>query len=991
MTSSIDRNWVGGLSSGLDTQGLIDKMIEAESFQKYSLERKRTTISYQKDMLQEVNLKLFELQNKATDLTFSRTFNSKKVDASNSRIVNATATTGAEIGSYTVHVKQLATSTTVSSKGKLAAPLEQGYNLKSTDKVGGSSTTLNALGITAGDLEIAITSGGSGTYNINTSATGTTKISDLISNINTSISAKPELAGKIKATYDEKNNQIKFNLIDSTMKMSVKDAGASTIMSSMFEADGQIDLTKDVPSIGSGLKTIRSGLNTTVADMGFTQGFFTIERVGTGVPQIIDTSGLAPATTLDEAIDYLNHQIDTKGMLVKGGVPTGNPADRLLEFRFDEATSKLELINTNSGDSASFNMADGMGNMTSVVFGAASKTGVLDKGEKLNLETFPTGVTGGTFTVDGVQITLNNQSDDLQGVLSRITSMTNINASYDSATDLITFTRKDGSSTPIGVGSSTDTSNFLSVTGMIAGNQAAAAQVESTASIGKTLAQANSSDMFTEFGVAPGSMRITVNGQSTDVAYDGTETLNQFLDKISKIDGIDEAYYNASTGKVNITTTDKGPDKTLKIEDVGAGTLAASLNIDPAEQSGASNSANLVSARPISDVKTATPLDKAGFANPVTSGNFTINGVNFLINSTTSMTLDSVINAINSNENVGVKAHYDPTNGKFVLTSTQTGNTAIALGSPTDSSNFLSAMGLVGSTQNVGQNAIFNIDGIYGGADQISQTNTIDNVVNGVTFEIFNTTDAAGEVINIEADTEVARTAIDDFIEAYNEVTQLVYDKLTEERNWELTALTDKEMSSLGDSDLQAYESAFKTGLLSGDSTLRSVRSQMRVTMAAIVPGIDSIFDSLSDMGITTGVVGSSYQDTQVGILKITDEEKLNKALSENPQQVSDLFNKDATSTSGMGIARRLKTVLNEFTKSNGLLTGRVGRSGSESGNSEFDKQIRLINEQIADQSERLQSREEALLKQFSQLEKSMSEYQAQSQSFASQLAQLQG
>ena len=989
--TTIDRNWVGGLSSGLDTQGLIDKMIEAESFQKYSLERKRNTVTYQKEMLQEVNLKLFELQNKATDLTFSRTFNSKKIDASNSRIVNAQATTGAEIGSYTVHVKQLATSTTVSSKGKLAAPLEQGYNLKSTDPVGGKSTTLNALGITAGDLDITITGGGSGTYNIATGATGTTKISDLISNINSSINAKPELKGKIKATYDEKNNQIKFNLLDSSMKMSVKDAGASTIMSSMFEADGQIDLDKDVPSIGSGLKTIRTGLETTIADLGITAGTFTIERDGTGIPEAFDLSGLPANTSMEDMIEYLNHEIDTKASLVNGGVPTGDPDDRLVEFRYDESSGKIELINTDSGDSANFTLTDGTSDIGAVIFGGAASSGTLDKGEKLSLETFPTGITNGSFTIDGVKITLDSGADDLKGVLSRITSMTDINATYDSATDLITLTRKDGSDTPIGLGSATDTSNFLDVTGLIAGKQASGAKVESNAALGKTLAQANTGDIATEFGVAAGTMRITVNGKATDISYDGTETLNQFLDKIGDIEGIDKAYYDASEDKVKIITSEKGADKTLKIEDVGAGTFAAALNLDPTEATGSNTGSSLSSARPISDVKTSTPLDKAGFANPVTQGNFTINGVNFLINSTTSMTLDSVIDAINSNEKVGVKAHYDPTNGKFVLTSTQTGNTAIALGDPADSSNFLSAMGLVGAKQDVGQNAIFSVDGIYGGADQVSQSNSVSNVVDGVTFDFYNTTDAAGEVINIEADTETARTAIDEFIEAYNEVTTLVYTKLTEERNWELDALSDKEMSSLGEADLSAYEGAYKVGLLAGDSTLRNVRSQMRITMAAIVPGVDKVFDSLSDLGITTGVVGSSYQDTQVGILKVTDEEKLNAALSENPQRVSDLFNKDDENSNYMGIARRLKTVLNEFTKSNGLLTSRVGRSGSETGNSEFDKQIRLINEQISDQADRLESREEALLKQFSALEKNMSEYQSQSQAFASQLAQLQG
>ncbi|MFZ5951853.1 MAG: flagellar filament capping protein FliD, partial [Candidatus Rifleibacteriota bacterium] len=857
---SIDRNWVGGLSSGLDTQGLIDKMIQAESFQKFTLERKRNTVSLQQTMLQDINLKLFNLQSKATDLTFSRTFNSKKVDPSDARKVNATASTDAAIGSYTVHVKQLATSTTVSSKGKLAGSLELGYNLKSTNPVGGSSTTLGALGVTGGDLEMRILSGGSGTFTVSTGAGAATSVKDMVTNINTSINAKPELKGKINATYDEKNNRVKFNLLDNSLKMSVSDLGASTIVSSMFEADGQIDLDKNIPTKDSVLKTIRSGLDTTVADLGIVQGAFTIERSGTGTPEDFDTSVLAPGATLEDMINELNHQIDTKATLVNGGVPTGDPADRLVEFRFDSGSGKLQLVNKNSGDSSFFNLSDDLGppagDMVNILFGAPAKISTLDKGAKLNQETFPKGITSGKFTVDGVQISIDGGADDLQGVLSRITALTDVRAEYDSARDTIKLTRKDGSTAPIGLGSSTDSSNFLSVTGLIAGTQASAAQLESSASLGKTLVQAQGSDIATQFGVGAGTLKINVNGTSTtNINYNGTESLTDILDQIGKIDGIDKAYYDASTGKVTVSTDKKGSAASLEIQD-SAGTLASALGLATGAVNGLDTGSSIESARPISDVKTSSTLNNAGFSTEIKGGTFTINGVQFYINSTSSSTLDSLINSINSHEKVGVKAHYDPTNGKFVLTSTQTGNTAIALGAATDTSNFLSAMGLVGAEQNVGQNAIYSVDGIFGGADQVSQSNTVSDVIDGVTLELFDVTGASGEVIGITADTEVAKKAIDDFLELYNEITETIYSKLTEERNWDLEALTDEEMNSLSDADRTAYEEAYQIGLLAGDNTLRSVRSQMRLVMSSVVPGIDSVLDSLSDIGITTGVVG---------------------------------------------------------------------------------------------------------------------------------------
>ncbi|MBU1109284.1 MAG: flagellar filament capping protein FliD [Candidatus Riflebacteria bacterium] len=994
MVSSISRNWVGGLSSGLDTQSLIDQMMKAESYSKYSLQRKRTTMDYQRTMLQEVNLKLFELQNKATDLTFSRTFNSKKIDASDPRTVNASATTDAAIGSYTMHVKQIATATTVSSQGKLAGALELGYNLASTKPLGGSSTSLDALDITPGNLEVRIVGGGSGTYNISTGATGTTSVQEMITNINASINNKPELKNKLNASYDARNNSIRFNLLDQSLTVEVADVASDGVIAKMFDADGQIDLNKDLPGMESGLKDIRSGLETTLGDLGMTLatlGTFTIERAGTGIPEAFDISGLALGTSVEELIKSLNSQIDGKDSLIKGGAATGNPADRLVEFRYDQGSGKLQMVNTNSADTNFFSVEEASSGIVDKLFGGILKVSSLDKGEKLSSETFAQSISAGIFTVDGVQISINPATDDLQGVLSRITAMTNLNATYDSKSDVISLTRKDGSTAPIGIGSSNDTSNFLGVTGLIAGSQASAANLSSSSGLGLTFADSRANDITTEFGVAAGTLKILVNGQASDISYGVGETLSDIVDKIAAISGVDKAYYDATTGKVNISTKEKGTDVSLEIQDVGVGTLGSALGLASGPVNGLDTGSSIVSARPISDVKTASPLASAGFASPVTAGSFSINGVKFSINSTSSMTLDQITSAINNNTQVGVKAHYDKTNGKFVLTSTETGNRAIALGSSSDSSNFLSAMGLSSASQNVGSNAIYSIDGVFGGADQVSQDNSISDVVNGVTFNLYDATDASGVVVNVEADTEVASKAIADFLESYNEVTEIVFSKLNEGRNWELQALTDDEKSALSESDLAGYEEAFKVGLLSGDNTLRSVRSQMRLTMSSIVPGIDKLFDSLSDIGITTGVVGSSYKDTMTGTLQISSQEALDAALKANPDKIAALFNQDSTDRNKMGIARRLKDVLNEYTKSDGLLTKRAGRSGVASSNSEMDKQISLINTQIATQEERLRTREEALLKQFSTLETAMANYQSQSSAFASQLSQLSG
>ncbi|HNV70726.1 MAG TPA: flagellar cap protein FliD N-terminal domain-containing protein, partial [Candidatus Ozemobacteraceae bacterium] len=167
MVSGISRNWISGAASGMDTQGLIDKIMEAERSPLNNLEKKRNTIQLQKTMLQEINLKLFEVQTKASDLVFSRTFNSKKVTSSNDKLMSAVADTSAKVGSYQLVVKQIATSTRVSSSYKLASPIELGNNIRSQSQIGGSSLTIGAAGVvTAGNLDVTISGGGTHTLSL---------------------------------------------------------------------------------------------------------------------------------------------------------------------------------------------------------------------------------------------------------------------------------------------------------------------------------------------------------------------------------------------------------------------------------------------------------------------------------------------------------------------------------------------------------------------------------------------------------------------------------------------------------------------------------------------------------------------------------------------------------------------------------------------------------------------------------------------------------
>lgn len=869
MATSIDRNWIAGLSSGLDTHSLIEQMMNVERVPLDRLEQKRNTLTYQKSMLQEINLSLYELQNKSSNMLFSSTFSTKKVNTSDEKIATAKATTAAAVGSYNIRIKQVATNTSVSSAKRLAGVIEQGHNVSSTTSVGGKYTTLDAIGVSPGILDFSI-NGGS-VKSLSLGLTGTSTAAEAVTAINQKIDADSELKGKLTVTFDELNNKLKFNLLDESKSIQIKDGTGSDMIEKMFDPDSEgITINKNTPVKESALADIRSGLNATLGGLEISTGTFNIQRSG-GPVEEFDLSSLTSNSTVSDLMDLLNSQIDTKNSLN----PTGDPDDRLLEFRFDESTGKILLTNTDTTDTVSFAVSDGTGNLSERLFGDPGPVAsTFDEGKVIMDETFATAITSGKFTIDGVTLSVDIQNDTLQNVLSKITSSTGITASYDSENDKIILTRKDGLSNPIGIGAAGDTSNFLSAVGLMAGTQT------------------------------------------------GSE---------------------------------------------------------------------LESAGSVSGVRSSLPLNYAGFAETVSTGQFTINGVKFNIVNPESMSLDTIIDAVNSNTTVGVTAHFDTTSGKLILTSKNTGNMSISLGSSTDTSNFLSVVGLAGATQDVGQNAIFSVDGINGGADMIRQSNEVTDVIEGLTLTLKGVTGTNSETIAVESDTETARTAIDEFLEAYNKAVELIYTRLTEKRDWELDALTDTEISSLSESDLLAYETQYKVGLLSGDSTLTSVRSSMRSILSGMVSGLDETLNSLSSIGISTGEIGSSYQDTQTGLLKIQDEDKLMTALREKPDKVAELFAKDSTSEGSKGLIRRLRDTLNEYTKSDGILTKRVGRSGLTTTNSQMDQHISLINNQISRYEERMEARENALIQQFSNLETALSKYQSQSDAFLQQLSQLTG
>ena len=201
-----------------------------------------------------------------------------------------------------------------------------------------------------------------------------------------------------------------------------------------------------------------------------------------------------------------------------------------------------------------------------------------------------------------------------------------------------------------------------------------------------------------------------------------------------------------------------------------------------------------------------------------------------------------------------------------------------------------------------------------------SNSNTVVDAIQGVTLNLLAEDTGKNHTLTISNDKESVKSTVELFVSNYNSFVSLTNN---------MTAFT---------ADTGA------AGIFLGDATVRTLQQQLRGEMTGSVDDISGPFSMLLDLGITTESDGS---------LKINPT-TLDNALDSNLQDVAELF------SSTNGIAIRLDSVLNEYTKSDGIIDNKTdGLNTTIDGiESEFEK---LQNS--------LDALEERLLAQFAALD----------------------
>ena len=183
-----------------------------------------------------------------------------------------------------------------------------------------------------------------------------------------------------------------------------------------------------------------------------------------------------------------------------------------------------------------------------------------------------TAVSAGTFTVNGKQITV-ALTDSLQDVFDQIASATgDVTASYDSATDKVTFTRASGE---LVIGAANDTSNFLSVFKLA---NTGTASTTSSASLGTTKISAPLASAGLA-NISPANGSFSVNGVSINYNT-ATDSLSAIVNRINGAGAGVTASYDSANDRVLLANKSTG-DVGISVSD-GSGGLLDALGLSAA-------------------------------------------------------------------------------------------------------------------------------------------------------------------------------------------------------------------------------------------------------------------------------------------------------------------------------------------------------------------------------------------------------------------------
>jgi flagellar hook-associated protein 2 len=363
---------------------------------------------------------------------------------------------------------------------------------------------------------------------------------------------------------------------------------------------------------------------------------------------------------------------------------------------------------------------------------------------------------------------------------------------------------------------------------------------------------------------------------------------------------------------------------------------------------------------------------------------FSINDVSFEFDA--NIAIADIMKVVNRSE-AGVVMSYNSLTDKIAINGTTTGaSSSIKIENTTG--------------QFFGTQSITNIETgtIRNGTDAKATINGLEVTRNTNVFSIDNVTYALKGLTTepitytISSDVESIMSKITHFVSDFNQLYGNLQEMTSEKVELDYKPLTDKQKEEMSESQIEKWEEKAKSGLLRNDNILTNIMNQMR----------NAFWDPVEGTGLTFNQIGIKTSNNYNKFELVIDETKLRTAIQQDAQEVMNLFHQTNgtsynPSASGQakstryqqsGLSTRISDILNDAVRTRrdangfkGTLVERIGVAGDTTESNNFMKrQLDAMEKRIQSAISILTRREDQYWKQFTQMERVISQLNAQSE-----------
>ena len=394
---------------------------------------------------------------------------------------------------------------------------------------------------------------------------------------------------------------------------------------------------------------------------------------------------------------------------------------------------------------------------------------------------------------------------------------------------------------------------------------------------------------------------------------------------------------------------------------------------------------------------------RAQFLNSLETGGLKINGET-ISGVTADTSIQGMIDKINTNKDVGVKASYLSSTNQFVLISSETGSgreiklegaSADIFGAVKDADG-----NYTDGTFEMGKNAQVLVsygNGISTMIESSSNTFDLEGLRVTVSQEFGNVTQDTSGVWNSDrskavtfsakADVDGVTETVKKFIEEYNEMIKEINTQVTTRPDKAYGPLTEEQKDEMSEKSIENWEKKAKQGLLYNDATMRALSLDMQGVLTNLMAN-GANYKDLEEMGIT---ISDDYLD---GGTITFDEAKFKAAMTSDPEKVSNVFTGGGDIKKGLAsiIEDTLTPYATKYANRNGNSYGRlIEEAGSEKVplsimNNQIYKDLKEMQSVLDTLNARLASEQDRYISQFTTMETLINQMNSQ----ASYLAQFQ-